>query len=253
MVPKLPPTVAALITYLNEPLEEEHKIPISHDLLMKFVSAGDVRFMCSQADAEQLFRSSEGEESDYFSTLMKAAMMKCPPNYDSTDCGFHSFWDNNIRNILDALISRGKSIRNGRGEMSSAAKRPAFGFLMGGVCTFRGEERPYTFFGDHPKTELFSELTWTYDPAPYVLGGYYNLSDIFAHLFRFSGYYAIGAVVTLAAITHTGIKDIAKADLAFRTERIQNAVRMIKVSSLLPLLEDVIGYRDFPELEPIAQ
>jgi hypothetical protein len=61
----------------------------------------------------------------------------------------------------------------------------------------------------------------------------------------------VGAEVTLAAITSTGVYDIASADLTSKKQRIQHAVRMIKISSLLVLLERVIGFREFPELDPV--
>jgi len=48
--------------------------------------------------------------------------------------------------------------------------RPDYGFLPLGVCVFRGEERPPLFSGMHPKEELAAKLTWTYNPAPYLLG-----------------------------------------------------------------------------------
>jgi hypothetical protein len=54
--------------------------------------------------------------------------------------------------------------------MSTALLRPDFGVLIDGVCMFRSKEKAPRYHGPHPKDELIQKLTWTYDPAPYILG-----------------------------------------------------------------------------------
>jgi hypothetical protein len=144
--------------------------PMSKDILDKLVFSGVPKTMCNRDDVRQLFRSSEDEEAEYFYDLWKMAIMRDPPHADGTVRSFHSFWDRNIRDILEELIDWGKSIRSDKDETSTASKRPSFGFLMGGVCTFGGEEGSVMFSGHLSKKKLFSNLTWTYDPAPYLLG-----------------------------------------------------------------------------------
>jgi hypothetical protein len=74
--------------------------------------------------------------------------------------------------------------------------------VIGGVCTFRGEEKRLGFTGTHPKAELFDKLVgWYYDPAPYVFGRLFHLpSPSFFIILVPPGYYAVGHFVTLAAI-----------------------------------------------------
>jgi len=65
-----------------------------------------------------------------------------------------------------------------------------------------------------------------------------------------SGYYAVGADVTLVAIQPSAdtqgkeqivIKDIVRADLSTRRGRIKNTVRMIRLVKLLRALERIIA------------
>jgi hypothetical protein len=95
--------------------------------------------------------------------------MKVLPNNDATESAFHSFWDSNIRGIMEALIPGGISIHDSNRHTSTDAQRPDFGFLYLDICLFRGEEKSPTNSED-PRAELSDKMTWTYDPAPYVLG-----------------------------------------------------------------------------------
>ncbi|TFK67602.1 hypothetical protein BDN72DRAFT_960918 [Pluteus cervinus] len=59
-------------------------------------------------------------------------------------------------------------------------------------------------------------------------------------------YHAVGSVVTLAAIYRTGegklqVYNIVKADLFSRRERVKHALRMVKLCSILPRLQQRIG------------
>jgi hypothetical protein len=167
----LPPTIAELVAYLGEPLQKIDKIPIpNHEMRMLVMPRGDPKYSCSQVDLEQLFRCSEDEEADLIWTILKVAVTNNAPDYDGTELSFISFWDDNIRRIFACVISPSKIIRDSSRSTSTLLKRPDFGLLMNGVCTFRGEEKPPVFNGSHPRDELIKKLSWTYDPAPYILG-----------------------------------------------------------------------------------
>jgi hypothetical protein len=65
-----------------------------------------------------------------------------------------------------------------------------------------------------------------------------------------SGYYAVGADITLVAIQHGAdakgkkqivIKDITRVDLSTRRGRIGNVVRMIRLVKLLRTLERIVA------------
>jgi hypothetical protein len=169
--PILPlPALGDLATYIQGPLSEDNKIPLSDHAIMDLVSSQvNPRAMCSLSDVHQLFRSSEEEQADLLWTIVKTALTFPPPDSDSTESAFHGFWDNNIRVLLDVAIT-GKTIRDSNNQTSTALLRPDFGVLIDGICVFRGEEKALKYSGTHPRNELFQKLTWTYDPAPYVLG-----------------------------------------------------------------------------------
>ena len=82
---------------------------------------------------------------------------------------WHSFWDDNIRKLLEHLIPEGKTIRNGNQHTEKRKLRPDFGFLLKKICPFRGEEKGPDNSED-PKAELADKLNWVYDSAPYMLG-----------------------------------------------------------------------------------
>jgi hypothetical protein len=66
----------------------------------------------------------------------------------------------------------------------------------------------------------------------------------------FPGYYAVGAEVTLTTISSSAIVDLGVLDLSYRTHRIDNILRMIKLPALLDLLQKMIGPRNYPEFVP---
>jgi len=69
----------------------------------------------------------------------------------------------------------------------------------------------------------------------------------------FPGYHAVGAEVTLAAIYPSVVVDLNVLDLSYKTQRIHNILRMIKLASLLRLLQQIIGPRDLSEFVPIER
>ena len=69
----------------------------------------------------------------------------------------------------------------------------------------------------------------------------------------FPGYYAVGAEVTLATISSSAVVDLGVLDLSYRTQRIDNVLRMIKLPALLDLLQKMIGPRNYPEFVPILR
>ena len=168
--PTMPlPSLENLAAYVQGALEEESKLPISKQEMNRLQSRTDLMSICTPEDYQQLFRSSEDEKADHIWDSVRRAITLAPPDNDSTGSAFISFWDSNIRYILLVAIT-GKIIRDSNKNLGTPLQRPDFGLLVGGICTFRGEEKPPLYTGMHPKNELIEKLTWTYDPAPYVLG-----------------------------------------------------------------------------------
>ncbi|RHZ83623.1 hypothetical protein Glove_89g98 [Diversispora epigaea] len=125
--------------------------------------------------------------------------------------------------------------------MSTFGKWPDYGFIINHVCLFRGEEKSPTNDKD-AKAELQNKLCWVYDPAPYVLG-----------------YYANGPDVTFVAICRPlanhfpDVVNIVKSNLNQRRDRILNLRRIINLSILIKSLQDVIGWHESPEFQPIIR
>ena len=151
------------------PLKDEEKIPISSQYLKKLVTHGYDYIRCSEGDLETLFRVTEEEEVDMLTSLM-TAVHRLPPPMNGTEGSFIQFWDDNIRALLQEVFCSDTAIRDSNQGTSSCLCKPDFGFIIDGVCVFRGEEKQNSFTGIHPRKELWEKLDWTYDPAPYVLG-----------------------------------------------------------------------------------
>jgi hypothetical protein len=165
------------MVYLNRPLKESDKVPLSHYSMTTLLSRGEPRIMCSESDLQQIFRSSEDEEAEYLWTILKPAIATGAPDSDGTKASFISFWDDNIRKIISAIFSPSKIIRDNNRDTSTGLQRPDFGIVQHGVCAFRGEEKAVRYGGKHPRDELFDKLVWTYHPAPWILGQYFNVTS----------------------------------------------------------------------------
>ncbi|KAG6812596.1 hypothetical protein H0H92_001947 [Tricholoma furcatifolium] len=125
---------------------------------------------CTEETVDTLFRIGEPDPARI--ALFTAAFD--PPPIDGTEEALHSFWDHNIRKIIELLIpsESGKSPRNNKfNQLHTQTKKlhPDFGFLIKEVCLFRGEEKGMDCPGDPTRAELVDKLNWAYDPSPYIL------------------------------------------------------------------------------------
>jgi hypothetical protein len=123
-----------------------------------------------------LFRIDDHERAEALYGAFFPGLVKSPPNDDATEYAFVSFWDANIRNVMEALIPGGVSIRDSNRHTNTASQRPDFGFLYLDVCPFRGEEKSARNRED-ARAELSGKMRWIYDPAPYVLGKLCGVSE----------------------------------------------------------------------------
>ena len=254
------PSISELPGLLDKPLSHDEKIPLTRiqfdNLLSGLTETTDV---CYRDDVERLFRISDAEASEILHlTFYNATVQRAPPE-NGTEASFHSFWDDNIRKILELLVPSGTSIRDSNRHIDTKKNRPDYGFLKGNVCPFRGEEKPPES-RDDPKAELSDKLTWTYSPAPYVFGEH-NYPFVSPHYYPSRvGYYAIGPDLTLTAICAPStpsqtpvVQDLASANLRFKRDRIANLCRLIILSPYLYPLLKLIGYRDVPEFTVIER
>ncbi|THU97186.1 hypothetical protein K435DRAFT_857810 [Dendrothele bispora CBS 962.96] len=219
------PTIAELATFVDRPLSDEEKIPISAARMSALVTYLGQNW-CTSDDIELLFRPSESE-----TPLDKifAVVADSPPTRGTVNA-FISFWDQNVRAILELLLPEGRSDRNSSQHTATKSLYPDYVFLLGNICSFRGEERSPDDTGAHPKSKLRDKLEWVYAPAPYVLG-----------------YYTTGPDFTLAAISAPSelgqrpvVYDIARADLRFRRDRIRNICRLINLAGLVRALANLV-------------
>ena len=155
------PSVEDLYGLLELPLADSEKIPITERMFDALVSKLSPD-KCSPQDVRTLFKIGE-TPLDLIGIYSAVAH---PGPKSGTDKAFISLGDKNIRNILELLIPSGTSIRS---DKEAPNMRPDFGFLLGTICPFRGEERGSEDAGD-PKAELVQKVNWVCDPVPYMLG-----------------------------------------------------------------------------------
>ena len=164
------PEVNELPDFLEQPLSDNTKIPVlRHEYNSYLIQS--MEDTCTPEDLNVLFRISDTESAyELITKTLGSPIRNNPPSREGTGtgCSFVHFWDNNIRSLLETFISNGNTIRNSS-QHSTLGKRPDFGFILGQVCPFRGEEKSIVNNED-PRAELTDKLTWTYDPAPYILG-----------------------------------------------------------------------------------
>jgi hypothetical protein len=98
------------------------------------------------------------ENSEALHLLFYSAALHPPPPNDRTEASFISFWDDNIRNILELLVPSGESVRDSDNHASTRKLKPDYAFLHSNLCPFRGEEKSPTN-QDDPKAELSNQLT----------------------------------------------------------------------------------------------
>jgi hypothetical protein len=168
----LPPTAESLQDYLDVkkyPLLHEQKVPITKLDKSRILRSSAKSFPPTMEDLDTLFRESDHEWSR-ISEASIAALKATDPDSDGTEDSFHSFWDLNIRYLLEAVFPAGVSVRNSNRNTRTLPSMPDYGFTQNRACSFRGEEKPTKFNGDHPRDELFTKLKWTYNPLPYILG-----------------------------------------------------------------------------------
>ena len=172
------PSVEELCTLVNRPLADSEKVSI---FLCDFEALRSCNSpdMCSDDDLDALFKVGERDCSSVAWTIYPA-VLRPPP--DGTGA-FLSFWDDNLRRIIELLLSSGKTIRNSNYYEATEVGNlhPDFGFLMGNACPFRGEEEEGTENAAHPgpRAELVDKLRWVYSPAPYLLGKAFTLLNNF--------------------------------------------------------------------------
>jgi hypothetical protein len=249
------PLVTELTRIADAPLDDDEKIPVSLHRMKQLSMSADAKDVCTPDDVGLLFRAGEGESllEKYFFTVVE------PPPRSQTEDSFHSFWDRNVREILELVVPLGKSTRNSSVNTATRNLHPDYAFLVDNLCPFRGEEKA-PGSSDDPRSELASKLVWAYESAPYVLGTLimpphflWVTSDR-----RFAGYYATGPELTLVAIgppppkqTNPVIHNIAQANLSFRRERIRNIRRLINLSKLFHNLVELVRPTDaeFEKLE----
>ncbi|KIL61885.1 hypothetical protein M378DRAFT_108952 [Amanita muscaria Koide BX008] len=223
------PDLHHLKEYFEKPLDPDWKIPLSYNRWKEYLASElSPAQACSDGDLELLFKQSEDETAVGISRLFDHAITRDPVNPSGTESSLISFWDGNIRDILERPLGVA-CIRDNNQGTETGKLRPGFGLLLSNVCVFRGEEKRIGFAGTHPRDELRHKTRWVYDPAPYTLG-----------------YYAVGMEVVLVAIVQPRaeslrVVDLISANLFSRRERIKNAVRMIKLCGILKRLQQVIG------------
>jgi hypothetical protein len=93
---------------------------------------------CTQSDVELLFRLGVG---NVLCDKIVAAIVEGSPPMDGTEGSSHSFWDRNLREILEIILPPGRSIRNSNRNAGTGDLRSDYAFLLKLFALFRGEEK----------------------------------------------------------------------------------------------------------------
>jgi hypothetical protein len=131
------PSISELPGPLDKPLPHDEKIPLTRIQFYNLLSGlTETKDFCYRDDVERLFRISDAEASEILHLIFYNAAVQPAPPEDGTEASFHSFWDDNIRKILELLVPSGKSIQDGR-HTSTPQNGLDYGFLKDNVCPGR--------------------------------------------------------------------------------------------------------------------
>ena len=161
----------SLHSYLQQPLTDQEKIPLSQDLFNTLcvpltLSTRDETI--TPEGLSTLFRVSKHDTAPSLYMLFGTPIDMPPPSNGTEDL-FHHTWDSNISNIIRFILAGSECIRNSNRYTSTALQRPDYGLIFKKYCIFRGEEKGSDSGGD-PEQELTAKLHWTYHPMTYILG-----------------------------------------------------------------------------------
>ncbi|TFK19280.1 hypothetical protein FA15DRAFT_726912, partial [Coprinopsis marcescibilis] len=221
------PALEHLLAFLNKPLSDAEKLPISRSVFRALVGTTLCCNHCTEEEVSSVFRLKYHDDEDMLTSddgipvNFIPTVTNSPPD-SGTKAAFVSTWDRNIRDIIERCVSSGQTIRESNRHTSTPRLRPSYGFLINKTCPFRGEEKGPDST-ENPREELSRKLTWIYNSTPYVLG-----------------YHASGPTISLVALTppvrlggNPDIYNLVQTDLRWRRERIQNILRIINLSTLL--------------------
>ena len=169
------PAIQHLVGFIEQPLSEDEKIPISQLEFDKLLStpAPDI---CDASDIRSLFRIGEPLNHKRLKHIT-FAIENAPFSISgyASDNSYIFGWDMNIRSIIEILERSGHSNRNASEHTATRNLRPDYSRTIDDKCVLRGEENGPQSLED-PKEELGSKLEWVYDPAPYVFGRQHRLA-----------------------------------------------------------------------------
>ena len=160
------PPIQDLLGFIQQPLLDEERIPISQELYDQLISSSYSN-PCNANDVQALFRIDKPDTHCRIEPIIHAIVFS--PHVTGNESSYHHIWDTNIRSIIEVLEISGKSNRDSTRSTETRELRPDYSFILKKRCPFRGEEKGPDNTED-PKAELSSKLEWACDPAPYVLG-----------------------------------------------------------------------------------
>ena len=173
---------------MDRPLDESEKVPISalafQELINPAIYSTDY---CTEEDVKILFRKADGDVV-YPLTQVFAAVLS-PPAASGTEDLFHSFWDQNVKDILMLILDDADIIRNSNRNTQTKKFRPDFALLKDKIAVFRGEVKgPEN--NEDPRVELTNKIgVWPFPGVEYIFGGWPWFPP------RHSPYYSFGRVL----------------------------------------------------------
>ncbi|XP_022714859.1 uncharacterized protein LOC111274461 [Durio zibethinus] len=217
------PSLFELSWHLQEPLPEEYRFPLRRDVYRDLPPGKEALFTISNEllDCRAILY-------DILSPIIRTN----PSLSAATATGRDSYiglWDDCINRVVSKFCSVEMVIIR---KPSSSLTEPlqdqwpnVTGFVRN-FCLWRGEETDQLREGQlDPPSSIVEKLLWTYMDLPYLLG-----------------YYAVGYMVTLCALSRSQDRiirtDLYSVDLSSPSERLKALVPCCRIAGLLPLLAD---------------
>lgn len=221
-----PPTLPSLFelsSHLQEPPPEELRFPLRRDVYRDLPLGKEHFFTISTEllDCRTFIY-------DILSPIIRTNPSTSSATFTSRD-SFIGIWDDCINRIVSKFCSVEMVVIRKPSSASTEMLQDQWPNVTGFVrnfCLWRGEEADKS--RDEaldPSSSIAEKLLWTYRDLPYILG-----------------YYAVGYLVTICALTRAQDRiirtDLCLLDLSSPVERLKALVPCYRIAGLLPLLAD---------------
>lgn len=229
------PALSELSIYLQQPPSEELKFPLRRDVYRDLPQGKGLFFttLNELLDCRTI-------TYDILGPILRSDIgaSSTPSCRDS----YIALWDDCINSVVRkfcsiemAIVRKPVATALESSQSSNQILWPNVTGFIKGLCLWRGEETDQIREGDHqtdPSSLLVQNTLWTYADLPYIFG-----------------YYAVGHIVTLCALTRPDggtlsdsnqvlRTDLISIDLSRQVDRLKALIPCWRIATLLPILAE---------------